>query len=120
MRDRVSGYSHYSEKESLEVVGFTTCGGCPGGNIEYAPEEMVKNGAQAIHLATDLVVGDPLCPWTDYFKDIIETRLEIPVVIGTHSIPEKYLICHKELPSFTSLTGAKQLMATKAEPLAYD
>lgn len=119
-RERKGGFSHYPEEESLEVVGFTSCGGCPGGNIEYAPEEMVKNGAEAIHLATGLVVGYPPCPWTDYFKDFIETRYEIPVVIGTHPIPEKYLTCHKELPSLTSLTGAKQLMATEVERLAYD
>jgi predicted metal-binding protein len=35
-------------------VGYTTCGGCPGGNIEYAPAEMKKNGAQVIHLATGM------------------------------------------------------------------
>jgi hypothetical protein len=81
---------------------------------------MVNNGAEAIHLATGLVVGYPPCPWTDYFKDFIETHYEIPVVIGTHPIPEKYLVCHKELPSLGSLTGAKQLMATEAERLAYD
>ena len=119
-RERKGGFSHYPEEESLEVVGFTTCGGCPGGNIEYAPEEMVNNGAEAIHLATGFVVGYPPCPWTDYFKEFIETRYEIPVVIGTHPIPEKYLVCHKELPSLRSLTGAEQLMATDDERLAYD
>ena len=29
-----------------------TCGGCPGGNVEQVPEEMKKNGAEVIHLAS--------------------------------------------------------------------
>ena len=41
----------------FELVGFTTCNGCLGGNVEYAGEEMVKNGAEIIHLATGMVVG---------------------------------------------------------------
>jgi len=120
VREREGGFSGYSKEEALEVVGFTSCGGCPGGNIEYAPEEMVNNGAEAIHLATGFVVGYPPCPWTDYFKEFIEARYEVPVVIGTHPIPEKYLVCHTKLPTLLSLTGAKQLMATEAERLAYD
>ena len=114
VRERAGGFSGYSKEEPLEVVGFTSCGGCPGGNIEHTPEEMVANGAEAIHLATGLVVGYPPCPWTQYFKD------GVPVVIGTHPIPEKYLVCHKTLPSLGSLTGEEQLMATEAVRLAYD
>ena len=51
-------FSIYGNSE-VEIVGYTTCGGCPGGNIEYAPEEMIKNGAEYIHLATGLLVGYP-------------------------------------------------------------
>jgi len=118
--ERAGGFSGYSKDEPLEVVGFTTCGGCPGGNIEYAPEEMVKNGAEAIHLATGLVVGYPPCPWTDYFKQFIETRYGVPVVVGTHPIPEKYLACHRDLPSLDLLESRPQLMATEAVRVAYN
>jgi predicted metal-binding protein len=61
MRNREGAFSIYADTE-VELVGFTTCDGCPGGNIEYAGEEMVKNGAEVIHLATGLVVGYPPCP----------------------------------------------------------
>ena len=57
VRERTGGFSQYSPDEPLEIVGYTSCGGCPGGNIEYAPEEMIGNGAQAIHLATGFIVG---------------------------------------------------------------
>jgi predicted metal-binding protein len=119
-RERVGGFSRYAEDEPLEVVGFTSCGGCPGGNIEYAPEEMLKNGAQAIHLATGLVVGYPPCPWTEYFRDFVQARYGVPVVIGTHPIPEKYLVCHEQLSSLPVLQAAEDLMATQEVRLAYD
>jgi predicted metal-binding protein len=119
-RERSGAFERYDADESLEVVGFTSCGGCPGGNIEYAPEEMVKNGAQAIHLATGLVVGYPPCPWTGYFREFVEARYGVSVVVGTHPIPQKYLDCHEQLSSLVTLEGATQLMATEAVRLAYN
>ncbi len=96
LRKREGGFSIYKGKE-VEVVGYTTCGGCPGGNVEYAPEEMKKNGAQVIHLATGLVVGYPPCPYIDYFKSYIEEKFGMNVVIGTHPIPQKYYVVHEKL-----------------------
>ena len=98
MRERVGAFSRYSKDESLEIVGYSYCGGCPGGNIEYVPEEMIKNGAEVIHLATGLVVGYPPCPRIRQFKAFIESKYKVPVVIGTHPIPLKYLETHHDLP----------------------
>lgn len=56
MRNKEGAFSIYKYTE-IELVGFTTCDGCPGGNIEYTGEEMVKNGAEVIHLATGLRKG---------------------------------------------------------------
>ena len=118
-RERAGGFSRYPASEPLEVVGFTGCGGCPGGNVEYAPAELVKNGAEAIHLATGLVVGYPPCPWKGYFKDYIEARYGVPVVIGTHPIPQKYLHGHEQLPSLAELQE-DSLLATEEIRRAYD
>lgn len=98
LRERVGGFARYPKDEQVEIVGYSYCGGCPGGNIEYVPEEMKKNGAEVIHLATGLVVGYPPCPRIRHFKTFIETHYEIPVVIGTHPIPLKYLEAHDKLP----------------------
>ena len=97
VREREGAFAAYKDRD-VELVGYTTCGGCPGGNIEYAPEEMKKNGAEVIHLATGLVVGYPPCPNIRKFKEFIETVFELPVVIGTHPIPLKYLENHLNLP----------------------
>lgn len=97
LRERVGGFSLYAEEEQMEIVGYSYCGGCPGGNIEYVPEEMKKNGADVIHLATGLVVGYPPCPRIRQFKEFIESHFGLPVVIGTHPIPLKYLEAHDKL-----------------------
>jgi len=96
MKNREGAFSRYVGGE-IELCGFTTCDGCPGGNIEYAGEEMVKNGARVIHLATGMVVGYPPCPHIATFKAFIEARYAVEVVIGTHPIPEKYLALHSRL-----------------------
>jgi predicted metal-binding protein len=66
LRKREGAFSRY-EGEQVELIGYTTCGGCPGGNVEYAPAEMKKNGAQVVHLATGLVVGYPPLPMAGCF-----------------------------------------------------
>jgi predicted metal-binding protein len=96
MRNREGAFQRYKGKE-IELVGYTTCNGCPGGNIEYAGDEMVKNGAQVIHLATGMVVGYPPCPYIQTFQPFLEKRYNVEIVIGTHPIPTKYLEMHSHL-----------------------
>ena len=108
MRDHTGGFGIYSKEEELQLVGYSYCGDCPGGNVEYVPEEMIKNGAEVIHLATGLVVGYPPCPRIRHFKEFIEIRYGIPVIIGTHPIPLKYLENHEKLP-FWKQTNMEKL-----------
>ena len=96
MRNREGAFSRYKDME-VELVGYTTCGGCPGGNIEYAPEEMKKNGAEIVHLATGFVVGYPPCPHLEHFTEFIPAKYELEVVVGTHPVPEKYWRTHGRL-----------------------
>jgi predicted metal-binding protein len=108
LRERAGAFAGYPKNESVEIVGYSYCGGCPGGNIEYVPEEMKKNGAEVIHLATGLIVGYPPCPYIRQFKEFIEKRYGLPVVVGTHPIPLKYLEVHKKLP-FWKNTNMEEL-----------
>ena len=96
LQNREGAFSIYADQE-VELVGYTSCGGCPGGNIEYAGEEMVKNGAEVIHLATGFIVGYPPCPYIDTFVKFLEARNGVKVVVGTHPIPQKYLDMHTRL-----------------------
>lgn len=98
LRERSGGFSRYAADEAIEIVGYSSCGGCPGGNVEYVPAEFLMNGCNVVHLATGLVVGYPPCPHIRQFKEFIEERYGLPVVIGTHPIPLKYMETHNRLP----------------------
>lgn len=98
MRERQGAFSIYPAGEALQIIGYSSCGGCPGGNVEQVPQEMKKNGADVIHLATGLVVGYPPCPNIRRFRAYIEAIHGLPVVIGTHPIPQKYMDAHGKLP----------------------
>jgi predicted metal-binding protein len=100
-RNREGAFSLYKDRE-IELVGYTTCDGCPGGNVEYAPAEMKKNGAQVIHLATGLVVGYPPCPRINYFKKYIKEKFGLETVVGTHPIPQNYYDTHSNLATWDS------------------
>jgi len=92
--------------------------------VEYVPSEFKKNGATIIHLATGLVVGYPPCPNIRRFKAFIETAHGLPVVIGTHPIPQKYMDVHEKLPFWRESNMeelAKPLMQEAMEiKLAYN
>ncbi len=114
MRNREGAFEIYAGQE-IELVGYTTCDGCPGGNIEYAGEEMVKNGAEVIHLATGLLVGYPPCPYIDTFKNFVEAKYGVRVVLGTHPIPQKYLDMHNRLGTWVELSWGSRLAATMSD-----
>ena len=101
LKNREGAFALYKDQD-VELVGYTTCGGCPGGNVEYAPAEMQKNGADVIHFATGLVVGYPPCPYVEHFRDFIKVKYNMDVVIGTHPIPQKYYTTHQQLRTWES------------------
>jgi predicted metal-binding protein len=122
MRNHEGAFSIYGDAE-LKLVGYTTCDGCPGGNIEYAGDEMVKNGVDVIHLATGLVVGYPPCPYIDTFKPFLEKRYGIRVVVGTHPIPAKYLDMHTQLKTWDNPESGKfteLILTDESTRKAYD
>jgi predicted metal-binding protein len=122
LREREGAFSRYRGEE-VELVGYTTCDGCPGGNVEYAPAEMAKNGAEFVHLATGLLVGYPPCPFIDDFVRFIETKYGMEVVLGTHPIPQNYYQTHRALGTWKPSVWEERLqptLGTEAIRRAYD
>ena len=122
MRNCEGAFSIYKDT-CLELVGYTTCNGCPGGNVEYAGEEMIRNGAQVIHLATGLLVGYPPCPYIKTFSDFLMNKYKIRVVMGTHPIPQKYLDMHTALGTVLDrgwLEDIHLIMANETIRIAYN
>ena len=114
LQNREGAFSRYKD-EQVELVGYTTCNGCPGGNVEYTGEEMVKNGAQVVHLATGMLVGYPPCPYIETFENFLMKRYGIEVVIGTHPIPKKYLDLHTSLGTWQDAKWQPLLAPTLAD-----
>ena len=121
-RDREGAFTRYKDMDA-EIVGYTSCDGCPGGNIEYAVDEMMRNGAEVVHLATGLIVGYPPCPYISYFSNFIKERYGIEVIYGTHPIPEKYLKIHSKLGTWNDPEWKEIIQPTLGDEeirLSYD
>ena len=89
--------AQYNNDGGVQVVGYTTCGGCPGANMEKAPIALQKAGAEVIHLATCFLCGVPPCIHLRDFMRLITTLTGLPVVVGTHSFPKTYYELHEKL-----------------------
>ncbi len=111
LKNRDGAFERYINHE-VEIVGYTSCGGCPGGNIESAPEEMQKNSVDVIHFATGMVVGYPPCPYLEHFITFIETKYGIEVVAGTHPIPQKYYKTHQKMGTWETESWQKLIQPT--------
>ena len=114
LRNREGAFSAYAGVE-VELVGYTTCNGCHGGNIEYTGQEMIKNGVKVIHFATGFLVGYPPCPYMDTFKNLLEKKYGVKVVLGTHPIPQKYLDMHTQLHTWDDPKWIPILSAVMAD-----
>ena len=119
---REGAFARY-EGEEVQLVGYTTCGGCPGGNVEYVPAEMKKNGAEVIHLATCMLVGYPPCEHLETFRRFIPVKYGLEVVVGSHPIPQNYYLTHKELGTWDGKAWQERIkdaLPDEAMRLAYD
>ncbi|HBG70764.1 MAG: CGGC domain-containing protein [Bacteroidetes bacterium GWF2_43_63] len=101
LQKREGAFSIYKNQD-VEIAAYTTCDGCPGGNIEYAPVEMKKNGVTHVHLATGMLVGYPPCRNIEYFEKFITEKFGLTVVVGTHPIPQKYFLTHQALGTWNN------------------
>ena len=62
----------------IEIIGFTTCGGCPGKRAVPRALEMIKRGADTIVLASCITRGNPIgfpCPFAEKIKDTLKKKI---------------------------------------------
>jgi predicted metal-binding protein len=101
VRNREGAFRRYAKDEPLEVVAYTSCGGCPGGNIENTAGGFKKYGAEAIHLATGVLAGYPPCKHLPTHVKFLEEQTQLPVIVGTHPMPTNYITMHKKVGDWT-------------------
>lgn len=73
----------------VEVIGFVSCGGCPGKKAVARAKMMVERGAEAIVLASCITRGNPIgfpCPHAEQMKNAIANKVgnEIEIIDYTH------------------------------------
>ncbi len=111
LQNKEGAFKMYQDQE-VELAAYTTCGGCPGGNIEYAPEEMKKNGVTHVHFATGFLVGFPPCPYMEHFEKFITEKYDMKVIFGTHPIPQKYYLSHSKMNTWDGNFLKKKIQNT--------
>jgi len=122
VNNREGAFALYKD-QAVEIAAYTTCGGCPGGNIEYAPEEMKKNGVTHVHFATGFLVGYPPCPYMDHFEKFLTEKYGMKVIFGTHPIPQKYFLTHENLNTWDTpflQEAIRQTLTDEKTRLNYD
>lgn len=73
----------------IEIIGVTTCGGCPGKEAVTRAAEMVKRGADTIVLASCITRGTPIgfpCPTAEQMKSAIIRKIGsgVKIIDYTH------------------------------------
>jgi len=79
----------FAEIGPSEVVGFVTCGGCPGKRAATRAKLMVDRGAEVIVLASCITKGNPIgfpCPHRENMITSIRRLIgdEIQIIDYTH------------------------------------
>ena len=76
-------------EEEIEIVGFTSCGGCPGKKAVLRARELVKRGADATAFASCIQKGTPIgypCPFHQKMQELVEKEVgeDIRILEYTH------------------------------------
>ena len=88
-RTAAAGEGNFQGLTPVEIVGFVSCGGCPGTRAVARAKSMIEDGAQAILLASCIGKKKPYgfaCPNLDRLKKSIrgEVGETVKVLDYTH------------------------------------
>lgn len=77
---------HFKEYDNdAEIIGFFTCGGCPGRRVSRLVKSLIKHGLTTVHLSSCMMLDSdyPPCPHIEEIRKSIESK-GLKVVQGTH------------------------------------
>jgi len=83
------GKCAFKETGNVEVVGFISCGGCPGKRAVMRAKTMVDRGAEAIVFVSCITKGNPIgiaCPHYANMKEAIIKKIgpDIKIIEWSH------------------------------------
>lgn len=84
-----SGELAFKESGPVEIIGFVSCGGCPGKKAVSRAGLMVERGAEVIVFASCISRGNPIgfpCPYFEQIKLAVRKKVgsEIKIIDYTH------------------------------------
>ena len=86
---REKSYAFEGIEEDIDIVGFVSCGGCPGKKAVLRSRELIKRGADTIAFASCIQRGTPIgfpCPFAKKMREIIVKDVgdDIRIIDYTH------------------------------------
>jgi predicted metal-binding protein len=78
--------NHFADYQGeVEMVGFFTCGGCPGRRAFRLADSLMRYGVDVVHLSSCMLLEEeyPRCPHAKQIKKMLESK-GLKVVEGTH------------------------------------
>lgn len=87
MREKSGAFQGVTD--DIELIGFNSCGGCPGKKAVFRAQEMIKRGADTIVFASCISKGTPIgypCPFAKKMRDAVRAAVgdEISIIEYTH------------------------------------
>ena len=84
-----AGKLAFEQTGPVEIIGFSSCGGCPGKRAISRAEIMVERGAESIVFASCISRGNPIgypCPHYANMRDAIIKAVgnDIDIIEYTH------------------------------------
>lgn len=79
----------FSEIGPVEIIGFVSCGGCPGKRAVARVQMMIDRGAEVIAVASCIGRGNPIgyaCPHFEIMRDALKkvTKENVEFLEWTH------------------------------------
>lgn len=71
--------------KDAEIIGFFTCGGCPGRRIFRLVDSLIKHDVDVIHMSSCMLLEKSYskCPHIEDIKEMIKNK-GVRIVEGTH------------------------------------
>ena len=87
VREKKGAFAEVSEE--INIIGFISCGGCPGKKAVFRAKELVQRGADTIAFASCIQKGAPIgfpCPFAKKMKECIVEVLgnDVRIIDYTH------------------------------------
>lgn len=77
-KSAAEGKNAFEDIGKSEIIGFVSCGGCPGKRAVNRAVQMVERGAEAIALASCIRKGNPIsfpCPHAAQMEEAIRKKV---------------------------------------------